>query len=74
MLRRPDRRALDLGPVDARVERLVHQPHQAHVLAADNVQAQRHLGRGLAVVGAADHALDCVFQDLWVIVGLVTSR
>lgn len=64
MLGRPDRVALHRGPVDARVQRLVHQAHQAHVLPAHNVQAERHLGRRLAVVGGADHALDGVFEDL----------
>ncbi len=34
---RPDRLASHFCPVDARVQRLVHETHDAHILAADEV-------------------------------------
>ena len=64
MLCRPDHRALDLGPVDTGIERLVDEPDHAHGIASDDVHAQGHLGRRLAILAAADHALDRAPQDL----------
>lgn len=73
MLRRPNRRPLDLRPINTLIQRLVHQPYEAHVLAAHHVQPVRYLGRGLAVFWGSDHALDCGFEDLcrgWVLVAV----
>jgi hypothetical protein len=64
VLRRPNGRAFHLGPVDARVERLVDQPHETDILAADDVQAQRDLDRRFSLVRTTDHALDRVLEDL----------
>ena len=61
----PDRRPLDLCPVYALVQRLVHDAHRAHVVAAHEVQPERDLDRGLVVVRRPDDSFRGILQDLF---------
>jgi hypothetical protein len=64
MLDPPNHRPLDLRPINAVVKRLVHDADSADVVAPDDVEAERDLGRRLGVIWRADHALDCALQNL----------
>lgn len=59
------RRALDFRPVNAIVERFVDETNRADVVSAHEVEAQRHLGGGLWVVGRPNNSLRGAVQDLY---------
>lgn len=59
------RRALDFRPVDAIVERFVDETNRADVVSAHEVEAERHLGGRLWVVGRPNNSLRGAVQDLY---------
>lgn len=62
MFRTPNHIPPDLTPINARVQLLVHQSADNHIVAAHQVQAVGLLARGLVVALLADDALDRVRQ------------
>jgi len=63
MFRRANDIPPNFGPVDARVQLLVHQPHEHNVVASDQIQPMARLGAWFRVVRRPDDALDGVAQD-----------
>jgi len=59
-----DRLALDLRPVDGRIQLLVDETDGADVVASYDIQAEGHLGRWLAIVWCVDDPLYRRLEDL----------
>ena len=55
--------APDLRPIDRRVQLLVQQAADGHILPADQVKAMSDFFAVVWIVGRADDALDRVLQD-----------
>jgi hypothetical protein len=60
MLRASDHISSDLAPINTRVQLLIHQPADHHVVSPHQVQAMRLFGRRLVVALLADDAFDRV--------------
>lgn len=54
----------DLGPVNGLVHSLVNQTHEADIVTADDVNAQRYLDRGIRVIRFPDNTFNAVLEDL----------
>jgi len=60
MLRTSDHISSDLTPINTRIQLLIHQPANHHIVSSDQIQSVRLLGRRLVVALLADDAFDCV--------------
>jgi len=59
VLRGANHSTLDFGPVNTGIKGLVNVTNHTDGVAANHVEAKRHLDRGLGIVRGTDNALNC---------------